>query len=212
MLMESLLAHAQNSRHQTKQQLGQSTPRTGLTTITPAEVSAALTRTETLRARRPEVFFCQTADPQCRTSADTFMLEEIRDLFIFVTWPNVVGKHVQTLQFILPDGHLYQRKDTAFTIRPQVPARPGPPGGRVPRRRNRNTEPRPHDYTNTSAPAPPEPFLTMSRGDPSVITVLPVAGTFITQHNLSGTWTVKVLLDDKPVLSAQFTLKTDGGQ
>jgi len=45
-----------------------------------------------------------------------------------------------------------------------------------------------------------------SRGDSSVLTVLPVGGTYITQRNLSGTWRVRVFLDDRLVLESEFTL------
>jgi hypothetical protein len=45
-----------------------------------------------------------------------------------------------------------------------------------------------------------------SRGDSSILTVLPVGGTYITQRNLSGTWRVRVLLDDRLALESTFTL------
>jgi hypothetical protein len=50
-------------------------------------------------------------------------------------------------------------------------------------------------------------LLMKSRGDSSILTVLPVGGTYITQRNLSGTWRVRVLLDDRLVLESAFTLK-----
>ena len=49
-------------------------------------------------------------------------------------------------------------------------------------------------------------LLMKSRGDSSVLTVLPVGGTYITQRNLSGTWRVRVFLDDRLVLESEFTL------
>jgi hypothetical protein len=45
-----------------------------------------------------------------------------------------------------------------------------------------------------------------SRGDSSILTVLPVGGTYITQRNLSGTWRVRVLLDDRLAFESEFTL------
>jgi hypothetical protein len=49
-------------------------------------------------------------------------------------------------------------------------------------------------------------LLMKSRGDSSILTVLPVGGTYITQRNLSGTWRVRVLLDDRLAFESEFTL------
>ena len=49
-------------------------------------------------------------------------------------------------------------------------------------------------------------LLMKSRGDSSILTVLPVGGTYITQRNLSGSWRVRVLLDDHLALESTFTL------
>ncbi len=115
------------------------------------------------------VFFCTTSDPQCRTSVNTFQAKGLRDLFVFVAWRGIQGQHEQGLQFILPDGNVYQRVaarfDTATTL--------------------------------------------TSRGEPVVVQVLPVAGTFITQHSLLGTWAVEVLLDERAITRASFTLQPE---
>ena len=209
-------------------------------------------RTGIVLGLRPEIFFCETSDPQCRTSIDTFFLDDIRDLYVFVTWPYSFGEHVQTVEFILPDGHLYQRKETTFTVSaPQRKHKPrrGPPVRTLTAlsaadKSTQSASPAPKTKLSIGergvAPVPrgqlqsvrrrvsagirePLPRMdratvlvsrsqsrTVSRGVPAAITVLPVAGTFITQRRLAGTWTVRVLLDDKPVLFAQFTLKTEG--
>ena len=39
-----------------------------------------------------------------------------------------------------------------------------------------------------------------------VVATLPVAGTYITQHNLAGLWTVKISLNGKPVNEDHFVL------
>jgi hypothetical protein len=142
------------------------------------------------RGGRPEVFFCDQADTQCRTSANSFSVDEIRDLFVFVTWPHLSGQHVQTLEFVLPDGNLYQRIGSQFTARPD---RPEPD----PRRKGGSGNLQPQGQR----------FLTTSRGVPTVGTVLPVAGTFITQRSLLGNWTLHVYLDGQLITSSQFTLK-----
>jgi len=41
-----------------------------------------------------------------------------------------------------------------------------------------------------------------------LVATLPVAGTYISQHNLVGTWTVKISLNGRPVDSDQFTLRS----
>jgi len=156
--------------------------------------------------RGPEIFYCETPDTSCRTTQDTFSIADLRDLFVFVVWPGVSGQHVQTVQFMLPDGSIYSSQKTRFS------SAPGP------------------DYSavvapaaqNIVAPAPPAPhliadankihaegipsLLMKSRGDSAILTVLPVAGTYITQRNLSGTWRVRVLLDDRLALESEFTL------
>jgi hypothetical protein len=156
-------------------------------------------------ARGPEIFYCETPDTSCRTTQDTFPIADLRDLFVFVVWPNVGGQHVQTVQFFLPDGSVYSSQKTRFTIGGPVFTAAVAPA-----------------VQNEVAPTPPArhliadankihaegiPSLLMkSRGDSSVLTVLPVAGTYITQRNLSGAWRVRVLLDDRLALESEFIL------
>jgi hypothetical protein len=156
--------------------------------------------------RGPEIFYCETPDTSCRTTQDTFPIADLRDLFVFVVWPGVSGQHVQTVQFILPDGSIYSSQKTHFsTARGPVYSPTVAPAAE-----------------NVVAPAPPAPhlitdankihaegipsLLMKSRGDSAILTVLPVAGTYITQRNLSGAWHVRVLLDDRLALESEFTL------
>ncbi len=113
------------------------------------------------------VFFCTTADPQCRTAINAFEVQKLRDLFVMVAWRGVRGQHEQALEFKLQDGNLYQRLTNRF------------------------------DTATTAT----------SRGEPVVVQVLPVAGTFITQHSLHGTWSVEVFLDDRLITRGTFTLE-----
>jgi len=132
-----------------------------------------------------EVFFCESPTTECRSTNTAFTVGKLRDIFVFVTWPNVSGDLVQTVEFFLPDGSLYVKKATPFrasTAQPRARAGPG-------------------ESPTVDA------FLTSSRGTPTVITPLAVAGTYITQRSLLGNWTVRVRLGDKLVQSAQFTLK-----
>lgn len=158
-------AAAQNLRIDTKEEMGRGTQRTRAVT---------------------EIFFCEVDTTDCRSTNSTFTVGTLRDLYVFVTWPDLKkGDFVQTVEFLLPDGSLYMKKDTPFRIKPG----------------NRSALPVP------GAPLIPEQWLTSSRGVPTVVTLLPVAGTYITQFNLLGTWTARVLLDGNFVQSAPFTLK-----
>src|SRR5882762_6448947 len=157
------------------------------------------------RPRGPEIFYCETPDPSCRTTQDTFPIADLRDLFVFVVWPGAGGQHVQTVEFLLPDGSVYASSKTRFSI---GAARP--------------VAAMAHEFKNEVSPTPPAPhlmadanqnhaegiptLLMKSRGDSSILTVLPVGGTYITQRNLSGTWRVRVLLDDHLALESEFTL------
>lgn len=158
----------------------------------------------------PEVFYCVTPDTSCRTTQEVFSLAELRDLFVFVVWPGVKGQHVQTVQFFQPDGNLFSATKTRFTVGGAPTAAPvalavvAPVGGNL----VAPTPPAPHLMLNANVVHTEGiPSLLMkSRGDSAVLTVLPVAGTYITQRNFSGTWQVRVLLDDKFVLESAFTL------
>lgn len=154
------------------------------------------------KPRGPEIFYCETADTSCRTSQDSFPIADLRDLYVYVVWPGVSGQHVQTVQFFLPEGSVYSSQKTKFNVgggsfsapvNPNVVA-PTPPAGHLMADANKV-----HAEGIRS-------LLMKSRGDSTVLTVLPVAGTYITQRNLSGTWRVHVLLDDNLALESEFNL------
>jgi len=157
------------------------------------------------KPRRAEIFFCETPDTTCRTTQDVFSIAELRDLYVFIVWPGLTGQHVQTTEFYLPDDSIYSTKKTQFIVGGVAAFSAMAPA-----------------YQNEVSPLPPArhlmadanrihthgiPSLLMkSRGDSSILTVLPVGGTYITQRNLSGTWHVRVLLDDRLALESTFTL------
>jgi hypothetical protein len=157
------------------------------------------------RPRAAEIFFCETPDTSCRTTQDVFPLAELRDLYVFVVWPGVAGQHVQTMEFFLPDGSTYFSKKTQFIIGGVMAF-----SGMSPVAQNHvaPTPPARHLIADANKIHPDGiPSLLMkSRGDSSILTVLPVGGTYITQRSLSGTWRVRVLLDDRLVLESAFTL------
>jgi hypothetical protein len=155
--------------------------------------------------RKPEIFLCETPDTSCRTTQDTFPINDLRDLYVFMVWPGVRGQHVQTVEFYLPEGSLYVSRKTQFTIGGIAPAAMIAPA-----------------FQNEVSPTPPAPHLMAnanmvhsegipsllmnSRGDSAILSVLPVAGTYITQRTLTGAWRVRVLLDDRLALQSEFTL------
>jgi hypothetical protein len=157
------------------------------------------------KPRSAEIFYCETPDTTCRTTQDVFSLAELRDLYVFVAWPGVTGQHVQTMEFLLPDGSIYSSKKTQFLIggvmtsAAMAPAFQNEVSSLPPARHLVADANRIHTQGIPS-------LLTKSRGDSSILTVLPVGGTYITQRNLSGTWHVRVLLDDRLVLESAFTL------
>jgi hypothetical protein len=131
--------------------------------------------------RGADVFLCETDSAQCRGGGYSFNIRATRDLYVFVVWPKLNGDYTQTVEFYLPDGSLYVRKSTDFRVRAgQSRARPG---------------------VNSTLP---ERYFTTSRGSPTVVTHLPVAGTFITQRALTGSWTIRLLLNGQLINSGRF--------
>lgn len=156
------------------------------------------------KPRGPEIFYCETPVTSCRTTQDIFSIAELRDLYVFVVWPGVSGQHVQTVEFYLPDGSIYFSKKTRFTIGGEVPA-----AAMAPAVQNEISAIPAHPLITDANEIHPEgipSLLLNSRGDSSILTVLPVGGTYISQRNLSGTWRVRVLLDDRLALESAFTL------
>jgi hypothetical protein len=157
------------------------------------------------KPRGPEIFFCETSETTCRTTQEVFSLAELRDLYVFVVWPGVAGQHVQTVQFFLPDGSIYASKKTQFIIGGVMTVSAV---GSAIQNEVSPTPPARHllaDANKVHSGGIPS-LLMKTRGDSSILTVLPVGGTFITQRNLSGTWGVRVFLDDRLMLQSAFTL------
>jgi hypothetical protein len=124
------------------------------------------------------VFFCPSNDLECRLKKmEAFDVTKVRDVWVFVAWKNISpGLHSQQLRFSLKRGEHYQTIESVFT----TAAVPGLPAFvQVPKK---------------------------SQGEPTVMAVLPVAGTYITQHALTGMWEIEVILDGKSITKAKFQL------
>ena len=133
-----------------------------------------------------ELFFGESEETACHSHHQVFFLGELKDLHICAIWRGLAGTYVQHVTFILPDGNIYQVLTVPFT----TPGLPGPAEVEV--------AGRPYNVMGA---------LRGGYGDTVVLAVLPVAGTFITQHNLVGRWTVKVSLDGQLVDQEHVTLK-----
>ena len=133
-----------------------------------------------------ELFFSESEATACHSHHQTFFLEELRDLYICAIWRGLAGTYVEHLTLILPDGYIYQILTVPFT----TPGLPGPAEVEVAGR---------HHTVKKAWKA--------GEGETAVMAVLPVAGTFITEHNLVGRWTVKVALDEQLIGQEHVTFK-----
>lgn len=162
--------------------------------------------------RQVEFFFCETHEPSCRSNADSFSIDETRDLFVFVTLPGVRGQHLETVEFILPDGEIYQRKTTQFQIGDgglaSEPKWNGQDGEVAPPVEASHLISNANLQHESGIPA----LLTYSRGEATLLTALPIAGTYIAQRALTGIWQVRVLLDDQLLLATTLNLYSNAGE
>lgn len=151
--------------------------------------TAAEVRSE--QGEQVEVHFGDQAKHACRPhgarfSESSFFLDELRDLYICVIWHDLAGTYVEQLTFILPDGNLYQVLTVPFV----TPGASGPAEVEVDGRLFEVIEAR-----------------WVGKGETGVVTVLPVAGTYITQRSLVGRWTVGVSLNGRLIGQLPLTLK-----
>ena len=133
-----------------------------------------------------EVFFGEREETVCQPGGREFMLENLRDLQVCIVWAGLSGTYWTQLEFLSPDGHVYQTMTQAF-VTPEATATVG----------TVEVQGRPYQVRQAGWARP---------GEAVVVATLPVAGTYITQHNLAGQWTVKISLNGWPVGQAYFTL------
>src|SRR5438552_4298925 len=133
-----------------------------------------------------EVLYSDSADTACLPGNRQFTLEDVRGLYVCVVWSGLAGTYAQQVTFESPDGHVYQTITSAFAT-----AQGGATGGTL-----RFGE---RDY-------PVQAAGWGANGRVLVTAMLPVAGTFITQYNLAGPWTVRVALNGQVVGKDTFEL------
>lgn len=133
-----------------------------------------------------EVSFGEREETACASGAREFVLEDLLDLHVCIVWSGLAGTYGAQLTFLSPDGNVYQTMTLAF-----VTAGARATGAAV------EVEGRQHKVKRAGW---------RGRGEAVVVATLPVAGTYITQHNLAGLWTVKISVNGQPVDEAQFAL------
>ena len=133
-----------------------------------------------------DVLYSDSADTACLPGNREFILEDVRGLYVCVVWSGLVGTYAQQVTFQSPDGHVYQTTTSAFATA-QDPAT----GGTL-------------EFDGRAYPVKAAGWG--AEGRVLVTAMLPVAGTFITQYNLAGLWTVKVSLNGQPIVQDTFEL------
>lgn len=135
---------------------------------------------------RGTVLFSTTTDGVV-VEGTSFPLNSVQDLNVRVSWEGISGDHEMEVHFYSPDGQLYLRRNVSFSSTSSTAA---------PKR------------TKATTGIPHLKAFAASNGETTEVSIsLPVGGTWITSHGLSGTWRVEALLDDSiSVASASFTL------
>jgi hypothetical protein len=134
-----------------------------------------------------EVFFGEREETVCQPGRDEFVLERLQGLHVCVVWSGVEGTHSAQLTFLSPDGNVYQTMTLAFVT-----------AGARATAATLEVQGRQHEV---------KPAGWRGKGETVLVATLPVAGTYITQHNLVGLWTVKISLDGRPVDEGTVVLR-----
>ena len=143
-------------------------------------------------ARKPspvsEVHFSDREETLCHPGKQEFMLEDLQGLSVCVVWSGLAGTYAAQLTFVSPDGHVYQTMTLAF-VTPDAPVTAA----------TVEVQGREHEVKRAGW---------RRKGETVLVATLPVAGTYITQHNLAGYWKVEISLNGQPVDSDHFVLHT----
>jgi len=134
-----------------------------------------------------DISFSAGEETVCQLGEQRFVLEDLRDLHVCIVFSGLTGTHSADLTFHSPDGHIYQTQTLAF-VTPDASAT-----GATVEVKGRHRAVKQAGWRG--------------RGETVVVATLPVAGTYITQYNLAGRWTVKVSLNGHPVDEETFRLE-----
>ncbi len=133
-----------------------------------------------------EVFFGDREETVCQPGRREFVLDDLQGLYVCVVWSGLAGTYWTQLTFVSPDGHVYQKMTQAF-VTPEARATVA----------TVEVQGQQHGVKRAGW---------RRKGESVVVATLPVAGTYITQHNLTGLWTVKISLNGRPVDEDHFVL------
>jgi hypothetical protein len=134
-----------------------------------------------------EVYFGETEEDACQPGSKQFWLDELRSLHVCIVWEGLSGTYAAQLKFVTPDGNVYQTMTLAF-VTAAAPATVA----------TLEVEGRHHDVKRAGWG---------NKGESLLVAPLPVAGTYITQHNLTGEWKVEISLDGRSVDQDHFVLR-----
>jgi hypothetical protein len=156
-------------------------------TVAPSAESVSPARPQSNSGPVREVFFAERDETACQPGQREFMMDDLRALHVCIVWSGLSGTYASELTFLSPDGHVYQTMTLAFAT-PDAPA------------------------TATTLDVGGQPYAVQRAGwgragETMVVATLPVSGTYITQHNLAGGWTVKIALNGESVDQDEFTLR-----
>src|SRR5437773_730949 len=133
-----------------------------------------------------EVFFGEREETVCQPGRREFVLDDLQGLSVCIVWSGLEGTYWTQLTFVSPDGHVYQKMTQAF-VTPEARATVA----------TVEVQGQQHGVKRAGRGR---------KGESVVVATLPVAGTYITQHNLTGLWTVKISLNGRPVDEDHFVL------
>jgi hypothetical protein len=133
-----------------------------------------------------EVYFGEDEATVCQPGGREFKLDDLRGLYVCIVWSGLAGTYAAQLTFVSPDGNVYQTMTLAF-VTAEAPATAA----------TVEVQGREHEVKRAGW---------RGKGETVLVASLPVAGTYITQHNLAGRWTVEISLNGQPVDQDHFTL------
>ena len=133
-----------------------------------------------------EVYFGEDEATVCQRGGREFKLDDLRGLYVCIVWSGLAGTYAAQLTFVSPDGNVYQTMTLAF-VTAEAPATVA----------TVEVQGREHEVKRAGW---------RGKGETVLVATLPVAGTYITQHNLTGRWTVKISLGGQQIDQDYFTL------
>jgi hypothetical protein len=133
-----------------------------------------------------EVYFGEDEATVCQPGGREFMLDALRGLYVCIVWSGLAGTYAAQLTFVSPDGNVYQTMTLAF-VTADAPATAA----------TVEVQGREHEVKRAGW---------RGKGETVLVATLPVAGTYITQHDLAGFWKVEISLNGQPVDSDHFVL------